>query len=107
MGDDRIRKLEMRIKQLEDQLQGQRAASQTAEPTDISADEIATYQKVRDVVGIDPACGINECYVRPKLPPIGYLCIKPCLPPPCIYECTCGPCNVGGWRGGGFGGLGG
>jgi hypothetical protein len=109
MAEERSR-LEMRIKQLEDQLQELRAAR---EPVDISADEIAAYRKVAGVLaGWDQECGINECHpvlpirFRPRHWPWPWPC-GPCIP--CDYECYCGPCLRGpiGGGGGRFGGLGG
>jgi hypothetical protein len=114
MGQDAIKKLELRIKELEDQLKTARARP---EPEDISADELQAYLKVREQLAVDwgDFCGPNDCM------PIRRLCDR-CIRWPsetisrcvhvcgCIFECFCGPCNVGGFGSGGiqrFSGLGG
>jgi hypothetical protein len=115
MGEDEVKKLEMRIVELEDQLKQLRARP---EPVDISADELRAYQKVREVLATDwgDFCGINDC-MRCMARLCGSCikwpsetisrCIRLCG---CIFECFCGPCNMGGFEGGGgarFSGLGG
>jgi hypothetical protein len=106
MDEQDVKKLEMRIVELENQLKELRAGRTQ---TRISADEMETYMKVRDSLDIswDDFCGINDC--RPcvvRLCGVVRLCIKRC-----DVECSCGPCNIGsgGFFGGGgrFGGLGG
>jgi hypothetical protein len=110
MADDVTKKLEMRIVELEDQLKELRARR---EPSDISADEMKAYRKVREVIAADWGGGcISECM----------RCVGPCIKWPsetisrcirlcaCIFECACGPCNFGGFEAGGagrFSGLGG
>jgi hypothetical protein len=115
MPDDATKKLEMRIIELEDQLKELRARR---EPDDVSADEIRAYQKVRQMISADwgDFCGINDCMrclVRLCGPCIKWpsetisRCVHLCA---CIIECSCGPCNVGGFERGGlsrFSGLGG
>jgi hypothetical protein len=98
MAEDKVAKLELRIRQLEDQLKTFRAA----EPQDLSADEVRAYAKVRGMLGGDVEfCGINDCQV----------CIVRCLRclqcvscvrcglctrcTPCV-ECVCGPCIAAG-----------
>ena len=103
MAEDKVAKLELRIKQLEDQVQGFRAA----QPQDLTADEIRTYQKVSSVVaaGDISVCGINECQVCVISCLRCIRCIR-CLPrcwPQCVPECVCGPCLASG---GGSGGVG-
>jgi len=107
MAEDKIRKLELRIKELEDQLETQRAGP---EATDLKAEELQAYLKVREMLQVDwgEFCGVNDC-MR-----IGRLC-GPCIRWPsetisrcvhtcgCIFECFCGPCNFGGFSSGGGG----
>src|SRR5687768_6248730 len=59
MAEDKVARLELRIRQLEDQLKGFRAE----EPQDVSADEVKAYQKVRSMLAADYGefCGINDC----------------------------------------------
>jgi hypothetical protein len=86
--------------------------SRKREAADLSADEIRAYQKVRDVIAADwgEFCGINDCFrciINRCL-----RCYTPVpipIPRPCDFECSCGPCNVGGMGGGlgRFSGLGG
>ena len=101
-GEDdkkRVEELSMQVKELHAQLSRLTAA---AAPQDISADEIRAYQKVRRAIGGqfdggDLECGINECRPEPLRCSFG-------SPAPgalrrlriqrCIYECTCGPCNI-------------
>ena len=114
MADDAVRKLEMRIVELEDQLTQLRARP---EPKDVSADEVSAYIKVREMLAFDwgENCGINECMrciarcdscIRWPSETISR-CVTLCA---CIFECSCGPCNRGGFGIGGrerFTGLGG
>ena len=95
-----IRKLEMRIVELENQL-GQ--ASSRRNLSNISPEELQAYLKVKSIVEIDPACGINECsrcIVSCIVNCIALcsLCTR-CITR-CDVECVCGPCNCG--FGGGF-----
>lgn len=112
MADDTIKRLEARVTELENRL-GQ--LSQSPEPADFSADDLATYHKVSESLSAGPAGGCVTC---------GTSCLsecKPCVKPckscvvsclrciqPCINECVCGPCGFGGGGhfGGGFGGFG-
>ena len=115
MAEDQIRKLELRIKELEDQLRSQRGQPDVSE---ISADDLQAYQKVREALQVDwgDFCGINDCArcivrlcdrcIRWPSETISR-CVHTCG---CIFECFCGPCNWGGFQQGGggrFGGLGG
>lgn len=85
--------------------------SQAAQPTpisDISTEELRAYRKVRDIVAFDPdtVCGINECFKCVSVCRVCSVCVAVCrVCRVCDFECTCGPCNIGG-RGGRFGGLG-
>jgi hypothetical protein len=107
--NDRLSKLELRLERIEKLME--RAVTER-KPEALSAEEIAAYRKVRDVVAIDYGefCGINDCFrcivVRCWQPPV--LCDRFCVRP-CDIECTCGPCNPGGAIGGmrRFGSLGG
>ena len=105
--DEPIKKLEARIVELEQALS---KVPRRGEPANVSAEELKTYQKVRDALAADwgDECGINECLrcipcIRVCGGGASFRCISKC-----INECICGPCNVcstGG--GGGFGGFGG
>jgi hypothetical protein len=105
MAEEAVKRLEARIVELENQLAAIRARP---EPSDISADEVQAYLKVRGMVADwGENCGINECARC-----IARLC-GPCIRWPsetisrcvhtcgCIFECFCGPCNLGGFEGGG------
>ncbi len=101
--------LKGRIEELENKLAAAGAsASATAAFT---PEEMAAYQKVRDVIAADYGdfCGINDCF-RPQrcIKLCDYFCVQRCIQR-CIFECTCGPCNIGPMTGGieRFGGLGG
>jgi len=107
MAEDQIRKLELRIKELEDQLQTQRAQP---EVSDLSADEVKAFMKVREMLQVDwgEFCGINDCMrinrlcdrcIRWPSETISR-CVHTCG---CIFECFCGPCNFGGFSAGGGG----
>lgn len=104
MAED-IKALSARIEALEKML------SQTVQPTqvsDLTADEIRAFRKVRDIVAFDPdnVCGINECFKCINICRVCSVCVAVCrVCRVCDFECTCGPCNIGG-RGGRFGGLG-
>ena len=107
MGEDQIRKLELRIKELEDQPQTQR---KPPEPEDVSADEVKAFLKVRDTLQPDwgDFCGINDCMKAARLCgscirwPSETIsrCVNTCG---CIFECFCGPCNWGPFTAGGGG----
>jgi hypothetical protein len=92
MSDD-IKKLEMRITELESQLKQYQAPP--AVP-DISAAEMKAFLKVSTALSSADIweCGVNEC--RPVTPfRLGRGWRVPRLPRPCTYECYCGPCNPG------------
>ena len=100
-----LKKLELRIQELENQLKQFQAA---AVPQDLTAEEIATFHKVNSALAAfdDWGCGINEC--RPVA--ICRVCRVCRVCRICINECVCGPCNIcaqGGRGGGGFSGFGG
>ena len=97
--DDDLKKIDLRISKLESMLEKALASRQ---PTDLSADEIKAYYKVRDVVAADYGefCGINDCF-RCNI----IRCVR-CYTPPrlctfCDVECSCGPCSSPGGRFGG------
>jgi hypothetical protein len=106
---DDVKSLEMRINKLESMLA---ESGQRREATNLSADEIRAYQKVRDVIAADwgEFCGINDCFrciINRCL-----RCWEPVpipIPRPCDIECSCGPCGFGRFGGGlsRFSGLGG
>ena len=109
MSDD-IKELSLRIQKIE-KLVEHLATERAPATASLTQDEIAAYQKVRDIIAADYGryCGINDCFrcviVR---------CITSCITlcdtvcTPCDVECSCGPCNIGGIRGktGRFGNLG-
>lgn len=104
-----LKKLELRIQELENQLkQFQKAAV----PENLTKEEIAAFHKVNSVLGSfdDWGCGINEC--RPlgtiRVCRVCFVCRVCRICRPCINECVCGPCNVcaQGSSGGGFSGFG-
>ena len=106
---EEITKLELRIRELEDQLKGFRTARA---PQSLTADEVSAYQKVRGVLAADfgDMCGVNEC--QQLRPCACYRCYFCHFCSRCITECTCGPC-LACWTGGPlaagarrFGGLG-
>ncbi|TDN91832.1 hypothetical protein [Microbacterium sp. BK668] len=94
--------LKGRLESLEKQIGG-------AAPPDFTEEELATFRKVSAAAGYyGEFCGINDCF-RPRLCFTTCTVCRTCFVP-CIYECTCGPCNQGPIMGGGlqrFGGLGG
>jgi len=103
-SDEEFEELKGRIVELENQLRRRT----TKRVTDITPEEMETFQKVRDVIATDfgDFCGINDCF-RCIVNCI-QLCIVRCIQP-CIFECTCGPCNPGTFGTAGvsrFGGLG-
>ena len=95
--------LKGRLESLEKQVAGGTAPQVTDE-------ELAAFRKVSSAMAdFGDFCGINACF-RPRLCS-GSVCTvcRSCFTP-CIFECTCGPCNQGPIVGGGvqrFGGLGG
>lgn len=99
--------LKGRIVELENALK-ERAVNREA----IRPEELEAFMKVRDVLAADSGdfCGINDCF-KCIIARCWQLCVLRCYPPPpCIYECTCGPCQQSVAGGGGlarFGGLGG
>jgi hypothetical protein len=106
-----IKKLEMRIQELENQLKHFQTA---AIPQDLSKEDIASFQKVSSALAAfdDWGCGINECRPLPTVCRVCRVCstcriCRVCRV--CINECTCGPCSIcstGGF-GGGFSDFGG
>lgn len=76
--------------------------------TELSAEDMATYKKVRDVIAFDSdsVCGINECFkcsvTSCRVCSVCQVC-RVCRV--CDFECVCGPCSFGG-LGGRFRGLG-
>ncbi|MFT4294172.1 MAG: hypothetical protein QM582_02035 [Micropruina sp.] len=96
--------LKGRLESLEQQVAAGAAPKFTEE-------ELAAFRKVSAAAAdYGDYCGINDCF-RPRLCTGGVcaVCRTSCFVP-CIYECSCGPCNIGPIVGGGvqrFGGLGG
>ena len=106
MAED-VKKLELRIRELENKLKDFQTA---AEPQELTKEEIAAFRKVSSALASfeDWECGINECR------PIGIcrgcrICRSCRICRICINECTCGPCDICrmGGGGGGFSGFGG
>ncbi len=98
--EDRIKKLELKITELENKLKEMGAAQAPA----IDPEDMKTYQKVSNQL---KACSIACAICQPKIcwPCIPH-CICPCGPgfcQPCV--CTCGPCIASGSSGGGFSGF--
>ena len=97
-SDDRLKRLEGRIDRLENSL----TQRPRREATDLSADEISAYLKVRDVIAADfgEFCGINDCFRCI----VCRICQQACricqVCRICDVECVCGPCNIGGRTGG-------
>ncbi len=100
MEDDKVKKLEARVIELEQKL-GQ--FTRRPEPAHVTAEEIQAFHKVRDLVATDfgDFCGINDCF-RACFRCQGGGGTSNCFR--CINECVCGPCSPGGFGGGGFGG---
>jgi hypothetical protein len=99
-NNDDLKKLDMRIARMEKLVE---TLVTRAEPTEISADEMETYKKVRDVVAVDWGhfCGINDCFrciVQPCVARCVQTCIQACIKV-CDVECSCGPCSIGGLQG--------
>ena len=101
-----IQKLELRIKELEDQLKSMRSSQPGSQ---ISAEDMQAFQRVRDALlgGGGASFCLTECTRCIGLCIVN--CISVCIQR-CIFECSCGPClqerPLGG-GGGRFGGLGG
>lgn len=116
MGDeDRVEELELQVKELTQKLDAMTGGGRRA-MADLTDEELATYQKVRDIVVADwgEFCGINDCFRCIQICRVCKICgtcqvCQVCVA--CIHECSCGPCGsvpLGGGGGlGRFGGLGG
>lgn len=108
---DEMKELSLRIEKIEKMLEGI-AAPRAPAATNLTQEEIAAFQKVRDVVSVefDKFCGINDCF-RCIVVRCQTICQTVCdvICNPCDVECSCGPCNLGGGlrgRVGRFGGMG-
>jgi hypothetical protein len=103
MSDD-IRALKDKVAALEKALEMAQGQSVAA---DITADDIKSFKKVRDVIAFDPdnVCGINECFKCVTICRTCAVCRICRVCRVCDFECVCGPCNMGG-KGGRFGDLG-
>lgn len=111
--NDELKELTLRLKALEDKLE---TVARKSRVSDLSADEIKAYLRVREAFFEEGSCGINEtspCNLHCRIS-----CVISCrivCDVVCDVECSCGPCNrgrggfgSGGFGGGGrFGGLGG
>lgn len=98
--EDRIKALEGRIAELENTLAGR----SQKKVEDLTEEEMATFKKVQDVLAADwgEFCGINDCF-RCRVCAVCRTCrvcqvCRVCKV--CDFECSCGPCNVGGTIGG-------
>ncbi len=115
MEQDSVKRLEARIVELEGKLQ---TVTSRPSASDVSADEIKAYVKVRDMISADfgDFCGVNDCFrlrcsVGGGSTGTNFRCIVRC-----INECVCGPCITAcitacfsgqAGAGGQFGGFGG
>ena len=97
--EQQIKKLELRITELENQLK--QAGVGTAQ-ANIDPKDMEIFKKVSSQLGFDPEpCGINECQPvsvcrRCILCKTCSLCVVCRVCKVCIFECSCGPCNFGG-----------
>ena len=100
--DDRMKALEGRIAELENLL-----ARQTKTPMEsLTAEEMQTFTKVRDVIAADwgEFCGINDCF-RCRVCRTCVVCRVCRVCRVCDHECICGPCVVDGPIGRGVAGF--
>ena len=97
-GDDRIERLELEIKQLREMLETGGARRQVA---DLSPEDLQAYSRVRDVIvgNFGEFCGINDCFRCVTTCRICRVCEVCAVCRVCIFECSCGPCNIGGQLG--------
>jgi hypothetical protein len=84
---DKIERLEARIVELENELKALR------EPVDLSAEEIRTYRKVRNVLSCDKKCS-PQFYGR-----IDIFSKCSCIPMAC-WATRCSPPDIGDFGGG-------
>ena len=91
--EDRIKALEGRIAELENMLT-QRAKRPVE---DLTAEELQTFAKVRDVMAADwgEFCGINDCF-RCRVCRTCVVCRICRVCRVCDFECVCGPCVIDG-----------
>jgi hypothetical protein len=94
-GDD-VKELNLRLTKLEQAIGG---LAEQRSVTNLTADEIKAYQKVRDVMAANwgDFCGINDCFRC-----VVVRCLR-CYTPlcrRCDIECSCGPCAIGTLGGG-------
>ncbi|KAB7741886.1 hypothetical protein GA707_16870 [Nostocoides sp. F2B08] len=94
--EEALKNLELRLERIEKAIQKVSVRRQAT--VDLSEEDVAAYHRVREVLWEDGACGINEtspCVVSCLV--IDKLCkFVPIPTPPCVFECTCGPCNYFG-----------
>ena len=107
-SEEEFEELKGRIVELEGQLS--KGGNLRRMAADITDDELQAFVKVRDVIAFTDwgeFCGINDCFKCIVVQPCISLCTQRCFTP-CIFECSCGPCNMGGAPGGvsRFGNLG-
>lgn len=92
MGDEREKKLELRIEELENQLKELRASRR--ELQEISSEDLRAYNRVREQLRADwgEFCGINDCMVCVVCSFCGG-CVVCTVCMVCDVECSCGPCS--------------
>jgi hypothetical protein len=111
VSDEQIKKLELRIVELEKKLE---SATKRSAVGSLSEEEIKAYNKVREAIAADwgDFCGINDCFRCIVVRcgggggGVGRCIVR------CINECSCGPCAIsfGDYATNGlgrFGGMGG
>jgi hypothetical protein len=94
--------LSSRLARLEKLVESMAKSATRPDVADISAEDIAAFRKVRDVIAFDPdgVCGINECFKCVSLCRPCQVCQVVCrVCKVCDFECTCGPCNPGTFAG--------
>lgn len=110
--DERVEELELQVKELSQKLDALTSGGRRR-VADLTEEELATYQKVQDIVAADwgEFCGINDCFRCIQICRVCKVCQVCQVCAVCINECSCGPCSAGPMAGGGglgrFGGLGG
>ncbi len=97
MTEDRIEKLELEIAELRKLVEAATATSRQA--PEFTDEEMKAYRKVSDAISSNYGefCGINDCF---RCIAVCRVCQNLCsvcrVCKVCIFECSCGPCNVGG-----------
>lgn len=84
--------LKGRLESLEKQIAG-------AAPQEFTEEELAAFRKVSAAANFGEFCGINDCF-RCRVCAVCRVCQVCRVCKVCDFECSCGPCNVGGIIGG-------